>query len=430
MSGLEDRVREAYLAAAELVREDAVPARAPTPSAGSQPRAVSASGAKNRPARRARWIAPVSAAAAVGVIAVTVGVIVPHVLAGQHARPRAQVLSGQHARPRAHSPAAAQTHTATIPGLPEFTVVSTETSLEVMQTATGHVTGRVSTPAGQIFARLAGDGSDRMFYVAAQQADLMAPCRSYFYRFSLNAAGQASALTQLTVSGRAGLPTALAASADGSKLAFSITGCANEGAANIPPSQANGYIGLLDMASGRVTRSWTYTAGDDYATSMTLTPDGSLLAFAQLPLGESANVAKKLATDAPSGTVDQASTVVGLPGVSSLSAGPDLYGCIAKDLSPDKVANELGVYDPATGHRTALVHTWRGFEAFCSLAPNSVHGNVLVGIDARRQHGPGPFVPVVIVRVLAIDVSTGQVTTLLTTTTSPSDAGTPTLVGW
>jgi hypothetical protein len=425
VSGLEDRVREAYLAAAQLVREDAVPAEAPRRRADSKRRAVSTSGAKNKPARHARWIAPVTTAAAVAVTAVSVGVIVPRVLSGQHARPQAHSAAAPLAR--AHSPHAARAHPATIPGLPEFTVVSADTGLEVVQTATGHVTGQVSTPPGQIFDYLAGDASDQTFYVSAQQADVMATCRAYFYRFSLNVAGQASALTALPGSGQAGLPTALAASADGRKLAFSITHCGDGGGTKIPPSQAIGYIGLLDTASGKITGHWTYALGEDYATSMSLTPDATLLAFSQYLPNGSAIVVKSLRTDMPSGTVDQASTVVGLPGVSSVSVGPDLYGCISADRSHSRVANQLGVYGLATGHRNGVLHTWTGLNAWCSLAPNPVHGHLLVAIaTAHFYPGASPYT----VRVLAVDVRTGRLTPLLTTIASTSGAGTLTLIGW
>jgi hypothetical protein len=425
VSGLEDRVREAYLAIAELVREDAVPAGAPARRADSRRRAVSTSGAKNTSARHARWTVPVATAATVAVIAVTGGVIVPHVLSGQHAGPHAD--SSVAARARAHSLHGARAHPATIPGLPEFSVVSTDAGLEVVQTATGHVTGQVSTPAGQIFDYLAGDASDQTFYVSAQQADVMATCRAYFYRFSLNADGQASALTPLPGSGQAGLPTALAASADGRKLAFSITHCGASGGAIIPPSQAIGYIGLLDTASGKITGRWTYALGEDYATSMALTPDGNLLAFAQYLPNGSAIVVKSLRTDVPSGTVDQASTVVGVPGASSLSVGPDLYACTSADRSGSQVANQLGVYGLATGHRTAVLHTWTGLVARCSLAPNPVHGHLLVAIvTAQSYPGASPDT----VRVLAVDVHTGRLTPLLTTIAYPNGAGTLPLIGW
>ena len=422
MSGLEDRVREAYLATAELVREDAVPAGVPTRRADSRRRALSTRGAKTR---HARWTVPVAAAATVAVIAVTGGVVVPHVLSGQHARPRAN--SPVAARARAHSPHAPRAHPATIPGLPEFSVVSTEAGLEVVQTATGHVTGQVATPAGQIFDYLAGDARDKTFYVSAQQADVMATCRAYFYRFSLSAAGQASALTPLPGSGQAGLPTALAASADGRKLAFSITHCGDNGATTIPPSQAIGSIGLLDTASGKITRRWTYTLGEDYATSMSLTPDGKLLAFSQYLPNGTAVVVKTLRTDVPSGTVDQASTVVGLPGASSLSVGPDLYACTGTDRANSRIANQLGVYGLATGHRTAVLHTWTGLNAWCSLAPNPVHGHLLVAIaTAKFYPGASPYT----VRVLAVNVRTGRLTPLLTTSAYTSGAGTLTLIGW
>jgi hypothetical protein len=289
------------------------------------------------------------------------------------------------------------------------------------------VTGQVSSPAGQIFDYLAGDASDQTFYVSAQQADVMATCRAYFYRFSLNADGQPSALTPLPGSGQAGLPTALAASADGRKLAFSITHCGGGGSTKIPPSQAIGYIGLLDTASRTITGRWTYSLGEDYATSMSLTPDGNLLAFAQyLPNGSSI-VVKSLRTDVPSGTVDQASTVVGLPGASSLSVGPDLYACTSDERSAPHIAEQLGVYGLATGHRTAVLHTWRGLGARCSLAPNPVHGHLLVAIaTAHFFPGASPFT----VRVLTVDVRTGRVRPLLTTIAHMSGAGTLTFIGW
>ena len=425
MSGLEDRLREAYLAAAELVREEAVPAQAPTRRAVSKRQAVSTSGARNWPTRRGWGVTPIVAAAAVAVIAVTGGVITPHVLSGQHARPHAD--SPVAVRARAHSLHGARAHPATIPGLPEFSVVSTDTGLEVVQTATGHVTGQVSTPAGQIFDYLAGDAGDQTFYVSAQQADVMAACRAYFYRFNLYANGRASALTPLPGSGQAGLPTALAASADGRKLAFSITHCAGSGRTTIPPSQAIGYIGLLDTASGKITGRWAYALDEDYATSMALTPDGNQLAFAQYLPNGSAIVVKSLRTDVPSGTVDQASTVIGLPGASSLSVGPDLYACTSADRSDSQIANQLGVYDLATGRRTAVLHTWTGLVARCSLAPNPAYGHLLVAIvTAQSYPGASPDT----VRVLAVDVRTGRLTPLLTTIAYPNGAGTLPLIGW
>ena len=382
-------------------------------------------------ARGHRWIAPVATAAAVVVIAVTVGVIVPKVLSGQHARPQAYspAAARGHAAhgSRAHTAHGARSHLATIPGLPEFTVVSTEAGLKVVQTASGQVTGQVNTPAGQIFDYLAGDASDQTFYVSAQQADALATCRAYFYQFRLNADGQPSALTPLPGSGQSGLPTALASSADGGKLAFSITHCAGSGATTIPPGQAIGYIGLLDTATGKLSARWTYALDEDYATSMSLSPDGNLLAFAQYLPNGSEIVVKSLRTDVPSGTVDQASTVIGVPGVSSLSIGPDLYGCVSADRSHSNVANQLGVYGLTTGHQTAILHTWTGLAARCSLAPNPVNGHLLVAIvTAQSYPGASPDN----VRVLAVDVHSGRVTRLLTTIAYPNGAGTLPLIGW
>jgi hypothetical protein len=169
--------------------------------------------------------------------------------------------------------------------------------------------------------------------------------------------------------------------------------------------------------------------GEDYATSVALTPDGNQLAFAQYLPDGSAIVAKTLRTDTPSGTVDQASTAVGLPGVSSLSVGAALYGCISIDKSRGRVANQLGVYGLATGHLAAVLHTWTGFTS-CTLAPNPVHGNLLVVLETMLPHKQTPFVPRLHVRVLAVNVSTGRLTTLLTTNTYENDTGIHTLIGW
>jgi hypothetical protein len=355
------------------------------------------------------------------VIAVTVGLVVPRVLSGQRASTRTHPRHAVHKR----------VHALALPGLPEFVVVSAGTGLEVLQTGTRHVTGQVRAPAGQIFARVAGDGSDRTFFVAAQQAGVQATCRAYFYRFSISAAGLPSALTPLAGSGQPGLPTALATSADGRKLAFSVTYCANDRAVKIPLSQASGYIGMLDPASEKITRHWAFSLGEDYATSMALTPDGRLLAFSQFLPNGSSIVAKTLRTATPSGTVDQASTVVGLPGVSSLSVAAGLYGCISTDRSRGQVANRLGVYPSLTTGRLAKVlHTWVGLFASCWLAPNPVHGHLLVAIDTMRPHHTATFVPKVVARVLAIDVRTGRLTKLLTINTTTNGAGIPTLIGW
>jgi hypothetical protein len=425
VSGLEERVQEAYRALAELVGEDAIPAAAPARQADSRRRAVSAIGAKNASVRHSGWILPVATAATVALIAVTGAVIVPHVLFGHHDRSHAN--SSVERRVRGHSRHHARLQPATIPGLPEFSVVGTASGLKVLQTTTGNVTGRVSAPAGQIFSYVAGDASDQTFYVSGQQEDPLATCRAYFYRFSVNADGQASALTPLPGNGQHGLPTALAVSANGRKVAFSITHCGGQSAGKIPPSQAIGYIGLFDAASGKVTRRWTYNLGEDYASSTSLTADGNLLAFAQYLSNGSTVVVKSLPTDAPSGTVDQASTVVGLPGASSLAVGTDLYACTATDRPHFRVANKLGVYGLATGRRTALLHTWTGLGAYCTLAANPVHGHVLVAVAiAHHLQGPTPFT----VRVLAVDVRTGRIRPVRTIIAQVSGAGTLAFIGW
>jgi len=55
---------------------------------------------------------------------------------------------------------------------------------------------------------------------------------------------------------------------------------------------------------------------------------------------------------------------------------------------------------------------------------------LLVATETMRRHHQAVFVPVLNVRLLAADVSTGRLTTLLTSKATTDGAGIRALIGW
>ncbi len=173
---------------------------------------------------------------------------------------------------------------------------------------TGAVAGRLSAPAGQAFAVITGTASDRTFF-AATDLNPQTSCQTHFYQFSLSADGQPSALTALPVRPLPGLPTALAASADGRLVAYSVTKCAGEAAGHIGNGQVSGGIGLINLVTGHVSRHWSYTLSEDYTTDLSMSADGSLLGYSNYLNAESP-VGRVLTASAPSGPDERYSRIV------------------------------------------------------------------------------------------------------------------------
>jgi hypothetical protein len=276
--------------------------------------------------------------------------------------------------------------------LPEFTVITDGSGLQVMRTATGQVTGQVAAPPGQAFTDVAGAADDRTFLVAAD-LNPQTSCRTFLYQVRLNDSGRPSAPTLLPASIPANsLPTALAVSGDGRTAAFSAVHCAT-GSGHLGSTQAIGYIYLTDLGTGQITRHWSYTIGEDYPGDFSLSADGRTLAFTQILNGTLETVARLLPTSAPSGTEDSASRVLLRPpgnaaGVAMAVLSPDggtLYACTRACTSPGSAGPALATYSTATGRQTGVLRAWPANTSLDALSMDP-SGRYLLGVLVRITH--------------------------------------------
>jgi hypothetical protein len=345
MNDLEQRLRDAYRAAAATVRPDSV--------RGLYELRVHAGQVRPR-----RWFLgsglalPLGAAAAVTALVLAVAVIVPR-LAARHGGV-----------------------VATEPGvrIPQFTLADDGSDLRVIQTVTGRVVGEISAPAGLTFTGqwgnlpdVAGTANDRRFFVLA--SPVSHGCRAFLYKVQLGGGGQPS-LVRLPVALPAGTGThALAVSGDGRTAALLLSSCGNPPDTNA--MQRNGGIVLVDLATGHLTRQWSY--GPDEVgqllpggPSVYLSADGAQLAFPVYPSpksGQGEPTVRMLATSAPSGTLDSASRVAWrppqgeamdtLPQMALSPDGETLYACVGATSSPTLVA-----FSAATGRQIRVLYAW------------------------------------------------------------------------
>jgi hypothetical protein len=310
---LEERLRDAYRAAADVIDPATVP---------NQPASTRWRG---RSFRRMSFLTPLAAAASVAIVVIVI------TLAGGTASRH----PSRHPRPR---PAA---HAAV---LPAFTLIDVGSSVQIRDTRTGARVATLTPPAGQQFEDVASGGTAGT-YLAATGLAASAACHAYFYRFHLSATGQPSALTVLrSVPGSQ--PTAVIGIPGGRSYAYSTVHC------NTAPP--NGGVGI----SGPVgNRTWTYPTGDDYADSLAVTADGHTLALSFYVYGPGFQD-MLLNTQSRARTAAGASR--GLPSVPvspTLAISPDgrtLYACTS-----DGTTGTLASYSAASGAQLRVLHQWR-----------------------------------------------------------------------
>ena len=378
MTRLEERLREACREAVGTVRPEAIRGldlEADRQAPGTE-RAV-------RPRRPGRVLTATAAAAAVAVIAVGAGVVVPR-LSGRAPGHHPGRAPDHTVRPRhASSPAAGG-----LAALPTYTVLNNGSGLEVIVTATGRVAGRLGAPAGQAFVAVAGTASDRTFFVAAD-LNPQTSCQAFFYRFSLGADGQPSALTPLPAGHLPGLPTALAANATGSLVAYSVVGCANAG-----PDGSIGHISLLDLAAGRIARQWSYTGGEDYTTDLSMSADGRLLGYTNYL--NDWQVGRVLPARAPSGPDQRYSAIVvrqpnitafAQQSVTALSPSGRLIYAVTGTR-----ALVLAAYDTASGQQVTMLHRWPAETQAGPLVADPAGRYVLVSVTGPGRRSISPYV--------------------------------------
>lgn len=260
LRAMEERVRDAFGAAAQTVTAEDLPA--PPAPAG---RARAARGVRAWVAQGGmRAFVPAAAAAAVTVIIVTAALVLPRLLTGP---------------PGGRSPGA-------LAGAPAFfagVAGAPPTVVDIYRSATGQVVASFPTPRNlRMFTAVARLGSDRTYAVAAVTNN---SCTTRLYRFSIDSKGQPSGLKPLSVPEVTGAVGELAGSADGNALAYTASG----------PCTPHAYtpVGVIHLDTRQVTTwtfqtarpRWTHGHGYKYwqpyatAGSVSLTADGSVLGF-------------------------------------------------------------------------------------------------------------------------------------------------------
>jgi hypothetical protein len=341
---LEDRVRDAYQSAARTVQPHTLRRTSLMLPAGSVPRP-----------RRLNAFVPIAAAMAV-VVAIAVSVALPRLLtgaAGSSPNPAAPGISS--AAPGPHPP---------------FRVVVTvsddnrESGLLVESAATGHVVSTLAPPwPGAMWIDVAAAGDAKRFIVAAEPASSpYTPTR--LYTLTLSARGKVTGLTPLAVPTLPGELTSLAASADGSTVAYTTDG--------------PGAAYEAGVITGGRTRQWSVPVGGPVGIwHVSVSSDGGMLAFTAQAQGRDGGVddtawvlptgsapgslmarARKIYDHTYVGGAGHAMTILESALISL--DGSTLYLCTSATSASGRTVTRVTAYPVADGASPRTISTWDG----------------------------------------------------------------------
>jgi len=395
MSALEDRLRAAFRADADLVRPESIPAEPPPRPARNAP---------GRPgSRRARAVIPLTAAAAVLAIVAGLSLAAPQRDGSRPARgpsgtpsvpaptpsvpgPTPSPPAGPLPKPTLAANASQGVPASTpAPGVPRFYVTvylpaAGYDYIVVRDTATGQVTGRINAPRGADFAGLAATAGDRTFITTIQAGT---GCAAQLYQFQLNQRGVPGPLEPLHITlpdgpqGEGGLAIA----PDGRTIAYHSGVCLNEN-----------EVGVINLAT-RQARVWAvplpHVGGLAVWPNMdvSLSADGGLLGYATAFRG-----AGVLPTSAPAGPLFARSRPVSGTVIWQAVAGDGdaLYGCSISPFSSGGPIPSRGTLTYSrislTGGGEHVIASWpdvTGIYCYASLDPA---GNYLL-VQFPTVHG-------------------------------------------
>jgi hypothetical protein len=390
---LEDRLRDAYRAAAETVKPETIRLSA-VPSPPDRDR--------RRP-RHGRLVIPLAAAAAVIAVAATVAVLLPRTAPG---------LDGRKSAGGQPPPALLTT-----PGYLVALNWMVRPYMFVVNATTGIQRARITLPfpAGDLKSVATGDG--QTFVVAASEPGL---CRTSLYRFSLGADGTPTALTGFaTVPGIVQTPWAMAVSGSGQVVAYDALACGQRSMRQLARSGGlgqlaragypqQGFVAVVNTETGQ-TKRWTFETSVNSRTqasgNVSISADGRVVGFGN----------QVIDADAAPGSLAAHSRVVATGGEFGRSA---ILGGL--NVSPDgaaayfatfKIANnkplwgswQLRAFYLATG-QTRLVRSFPGTlggPAACTFDPT---GRYLMAESVVRT---GPTT-----KLALLDIATGHLTQL------------------
>jgi hypothetical protein len=393
---LEDRLRDAYHAAAETVRPEAILPDAILSPPDHARRRARRTGRAGHGASRRRVLIPLAAAAAVIAVAAAVAVLVPRAAPGLG---RGKPTTGQ------ATPALLTT--------PAYFVAlnwSLHPSMYVINATTGAQGARISLPfpATDLTSVATGDG--QTYVVAA-----LAPegCSTTLYRFTLAANGTPSAMTAFTTIDRQIWdPWEMAVSAGARFVAFQTRACRSQ-----PGSNSNGERGtlsVLNTATGR-TKRWVYRVPADGFVpgtgNVSISANGSVVGFSN----------EVVDTSAPAGSLAARGHVVATNGefgaatdVGGLNVSPD--GATAY-FETNKVVNDkpvwtswqLRAFNLATG-QTRLIRSFPGTEGGPAGVTFDPTGRYMI-VESVVSTGTATK-PLPTTKLDLVNVATGQLTPL------------------
>jgi hypothetical protein len=379
VSTLEDKLRDAFRANADTVRPESIQAFDGMPA--------------RRVAGRTRLFT--AAAAAVAVVAITVGVWgTSSLLHGQaHGSGGGNPSSGHRARDRGLAtgplpvpllgPQAPRAVAASAPahGVPPFYVtpepanVPHASDLVIQSSASGKIVGAVVPPRRKFFASVAAVGDET--FVTALIPINGQPCVNTLYQFRLSSSGQPGPLAALhiTVPGNFNETNTLAVTPTGRIIAYATYIC----------DTGTEEYGVIDLAT-RSVRIWTGPGLDSLPAGLSLSADGRLLAFADV-----GGPARILSTGAAGGSILSHSRILSRDSfwVALAGDGSAFYGCTFSPRSPSQRARLTYFWQAVGNSQRHVIATWPNVSGpQCMASPDSSGHALLVQFPAGSDVRP------------------------------------------
>ena len=389
MNTLEDRLRDAYRAAAETVRPEEILSGAVLSPPDHARRRARRTGRPDHGASRRRLLMPLAAAAAVLAVVAAVAVLVPRAVPG--------LGRGRSADGRT---------TPTLLTTPAYFVElnwSQHPSMFVANATTGAQGARISLPFPSTDLTSVATGDGQTFVVAAT-----APGSSStsLYRFSLAANGTPSPMIPFTkVTGQISDPWDMAVSANGEFIAYK-TMTTDEAAT--PRRPQHGYLAVLDTVTGQ-TKQWTFhTAAYGFMTgtgNVSISASGSVVGFGNEVVDTSAapgSLAARGRVVAADGEFGP-STIVG--GLNVSPDGRTAYFATFRTANDKPVSTswQLRAFDLATG-QTRLIRGFPGTEGGPAAVTFDPTGRYMI-VESVVRTGPTT-------KLALVNIATGQLTQL------------------
>ena len=359
MSEIENRLRAAFAADAETISPFSVRAidlstarrrltiRRPRPGFG-----------RADDQRRGRVLVPAIAAVSIAVVAVGATIAVPKLGIGRDGHEAALPAALAGAYPGGRVPTASP---------PRFIVMvvaggpAGRSSLAVVNSATGRVTGHLAAPNGQSFWQVSNFGSDRRFAVIVAAKFDQSPCVYETYEFRLTATGHPVGLAKAPDVGSAAenFPSLMASSSNGHTLATAQLGCFK------PPYAGVNSLAFQPITTGSVRHIPTWTiyppstfddlslSGDGKVAALTgsLRPHGSLK-HPHGPITDGVWIVG-------SATLGKSARVITVPGASTDAGLLSPTGRVTYIVSTGHSGNTLrvGAYRTGTGALIKMLYT-------------------------------------------------------------------------